>query len=65
MELMFSYSFINFKNKLTNKNFYKINISRMKLRLAKLQEFDSKTLKIKFAKKLQEDWEEIDKVLYQ
>ena len=52
-----------FQTKLADKNSYKASISRMRLRLSKLQESDAEAQKVR-AKELKDSWEEFDGVLY-
>lgn len=49
--------------KLANKDFYKVSIGEIRLQLPKLQESDKETLKLRTVKELQENQEDIDKVL--
>lgn len=52
-----------FQTKLANKNLYKAGINRMKLKLAKPQESDKKTQKIR-AEKLKNGYKKVDKILH-
>lgn len=52
-----------FQAELGDKGPYKASINAMRLKLQELQEFNFKAQKIRTVE-LQEDWEELDKVLY-
>ena len=53
-----------FGTELANKKPYKATISKISLRLAKLQELDEKAQKFRATKELQKSWTDIGRVLH-
>ena len=53
-----------FQIELANKKFYKANIDKIKLRLAKLQELDEETQKFRAMTELKKGWKDVDGVVH-